>query len=326
LALLAVAVGLVIALPISRAEPPPLRLQEDFTTDPFARGWQRAGQGSLFRWDAKGGHLAVTWDSGEPNHYCYLPLGTFLTRDDDFRLEFTLTLDDITIGTTAGKPYTFQIALGLLNLAQATGAGFRRGTGMDSPNLVEWDYFPDSGFGATVAAAMVSETNAWATSFNPSYELQPGGTYGFVMDYRVATRQMTVEMLVGEQRTALEPARIREPFGDFAVDALAISSYSDAGQDPSFAGSVLAHGRIEQVTLEMPPPPIRRFRGGLVEGAWRGEFTGWLGWRYALERSGDLRVWSPVGGTFEGTGRRQALMDAQPTPDHSFYRLRAEPR
>lgn len=326
MARLIVMTGVALALPSLQAGPPPLRLQEDFTLDPFASGWQRTGETSLFRWDAAGGTLWVTWDSAKPNSYCYLPLGTYLTSEDDFRLEFTVALDDIAIGTTEGKPFTFQIAVGLINLAQATGAGFRRGTGIDSPNLVEWDYFPDSGFGATVAAAIVSENNAWATSFNPGYELPPGGTYGFVLDYLAATQQMAVEMIMGTERVVLEPARIREPFGDFAVDTLAVSSYSDTGQDPSFAGSVLAHGRIDQVTLTTPPPPIRRFRGGLVEGAWRVEFTGWLGWRYTLERSSDLGVWGSVGDSIDGTGWRQVLSDHQPAPDRGFYRLRANPR
>jgi hypothetical protein len=253
-------------------------------------------------------------------------LGTFLTREDDFRLEFSFTLDDIAIGMNEGKPYTFQIAVGLINVLQATGAGFRRGTGMDSPNLVEWDYFPDSGFGATVAAALVSESNGWATSFNPAYELESGGTYGFVLDYRAANQQMGVEMLRGDQRIVLAAAQIREPFGDFAVDALAISSYSDEGQDPSFAGSVLAHGRIDRITLELPPPPIRRFRGGLDQGVWHAEFTGWSDWRYTLERSNDLRTWNVVGEAVDGTGHRQELTDAQPAPDQAYYRLRASDR
>ncbi len=87
--LLALAVHLTVALPTSQAAAPLLRLQEDFASDPFARDWQIAGEGSLFHWEAESGHLAVTWDSAMPNSYCYLPLGTFLTSDDDFRLEFT---------------------------------------------------------------------------------------------------------------------------------------------------------------------------------------------------------------------------------------------
>jgi len=317
---------LTVALPTSQAAAPLLRVQEDFASDPFARDWQIAGEGSLFHWEAETGHLAVTWDSAMPNSYCYLPLGTFLTSDDDFRLEFTLTLDDIAVGTTTGKPWTFQIALGFINVAQATSIPFVRGTGVDSPNLVEWDYFPDSGFGATVAAAMVSETNAWATSFNvlqPEDDLHPGGAYGFVLNYRAATHELGVEMVVGEQKLPLQSARIREPFGDYAVDALAISSYSDAGQDPGWSGSVLAHGRIDRIVLDLPPPPVRRFGGGFVDGAWRAEFTGWLGWEYTLEVSPNLRAWSAVDGPSHGTGRRQALVDPQPAPDRAFYRIRA---
>ncbi len=326
---LILAAGFLFVLRVPQAGPPPSRIETDFSSNPADAGWRVFGDASLFRWDADAGCLAVTWDSARSNSYYYLPLGTWLTRDDDFRIEFTFTLDDIAVGTTPGKPYAFQLALGLVNLAQATDPAFRRGTGMDSPNLVEWNYFPESGYGTTVAAVIVSESNAWAnpshnTSWNnPACDLQIGTSYRFVLDYRASAQRMEFEMVLGDQRFSLAPVTIPETFGDFAVDALAISSYSDAGQDPDWSGSVLAHGRIDGILLEVPPPPIRRFRGGWIEGAWRAEFTGWLGWEYTIEASSDLRAWSAIDGPSDGTGRRQALTDPHPASDRSFYRIRA---
>lgn len=325
--LLAVAVVVVNALTVGG---PPLRADstvvtvETFDTDPAARGWVASGDAALFAWDAAARDLAVTWDSSRPNSYFRLPLRTFLTRADDFRLEFDLTLEDLQSGTSPDKPYTFELALGFLNTAEAAAPGFLRGTGVDSPDLVEWNYFPDSGFGATVAAAMISHTNAWATSFNTGDGLVIGTTYRFVLDYRAAQQAMAVRMIVGGQTHDLQTATIREPFGDFAVDALAVASYSDAGQDPLYAGSILAHGRIDNVRLETPAPPIRRFVGGPGAGRWAAEFTSWLGWHYTLVRSTDLREWVPVGATVDGTGLRQTLSDEAPPGAGAFYRVKAE--
>ena len=314
---------LAVARPTLRAESTVV-IEETFETDPAARGWVAAGDATLFAWDAAAHNLAVTWDSSRPNSFFQLPLRTFLTRDDDFRLEFDLTLEDLQSGTTPDKPYTFELALGLLNTTEATAPGFLRGTGVDSPDLVEWNYFPDSGFGATVAAAVISHTNAWATSFNTGDGLAPGSTYRFVLDYRAARQALAVRMIVGGQTNELQSATIQEPFGDFAVDALAITSYSDAGQDPLYAGSILAHGRVDNVRLETAAPPLRRFVGGPVAGRWTAAFTGWLGWRYTLVRSTDLREWVPVGATVEGTGHRQALNDEAPPAVAAFYRVKAE--
>lgn len=296
---------------------------EEFASDPAVRGWTATGETSLFQWDSVARNLAVTWNSAQPNSYFLLPLRTFLTRDDDFTLEFDLRLQSIAVGTTPGKASTFEIALGFINRAQATGAGFWRGSGVDSPNLVEWDYFPDSGFGATVAAAMISGSHQWATSFNAPVELILDQTYHFRLDYQARTRTLEFAQTVGGQSTRLEPATIKSGFGDFAVDALAISSYSDVGQDPMYGGSVFARGTVDNVRLELPEPPIRRFTGGPDGATWQAGFTGWLGWRYTLEASSDLSEWNAVSATIDGDGHRQTLVDPHPSPDRSFYRLQA---
>jgi len=140
--------------------------QEDFASDPLTRNWWAYGDGSLFRWNATNGVLEVTWDSSRPNSYFALPLDTVVSRADDFSFGFDLRLWDITIGTSPGKPFTFQLAVGLNNLAQATSTNFLRGTGTDSPNLAEFDYFPDSGFGATISPTVISSNIQFATSFN----------------------------------------------------------------------------------------------------------------------------------------------------------------
>jgi hypothetical protein len=318
--LAAASLVVTLALPVAAAT-----LREDFATDPAARGWSIAGDASLFHWDPTNQNLAATWDSAKTNTYFYLPLHTALTRDDDFRLQFDLRLQDIAIGTNPGKDSTFQIALGLINLGQAIGPHYFRGTGTNTPNLVEWDYFPDSGFGATLSAVLISTTNAWATSFNSPAALMPDTTYHFDLNYTAATQTLQVTMTDGTTTTPLLPAVIKDPFGDVAVDSLAVSSYTDAGQDPMWAGSVLAHGTVDNLVLDLPTPPVRRHVGALTAGAWQARFTGWTGWRYTLEVSHDLKTWTAVGLAVSGTGLRQTLSDPQPASDRAFYQILAEP-
>ncbi|MDP7584190.1 MAG: hypothetical protein QF920_00175, partial [Verrucomicrobiota bacterium] len=132
---------------------------ENFSANPLANGWAAHGDESLFEWDAEGEALAVTWDSEKPNSNFHRPLGLTLTEADTFAFAFDIALDEVKAGHLDGQPYTFEVALGLINSKSAKADGFSRGTGSDSPNLVEWDYFPDTGFGATISPTIVSAKN-----------------------------------------------------------------------------------------------------------------------------------------------------------------------
>ena len=298
-------------------------LTETFASDPTQTGWRTTGDSNLFDWQADTEDLAVTWDSARSNSFFYLPLNTILSRSDSFTLGFTIRLDDIAAGTTTGKPYTFEIAIGLLNLSKATRTGFLRGTGSDSTDLVEWDYFPDSGFGATVAGAMISDSNHWATSFNDPLELVAGSSYQFTMDYRAETQTMTIQMLTGGSSTNLQAIVLTSAFDDFHVDTFAISSYSDAGQDPQYAGSVVAHGEVDDISLVLPPPPVQDFSGALIQNHWQASFVGQTNWLYDLESSADLRTWTRVTSPVPGVGLSQTLTDPSPVLPMGFYRLKA---
>src|SRR5436190_19882703 len=71
---------------------------EDFSADPIGLGWGNFGNTNLFRWDAAGEALEVTWDSAWRNSYLELPLGTILTRRDDFEVQLDLELRNIAVG------------------------------------------------------------------------------------------------------------------------------------------------------------------------------------------------------------------------------------
>ena len=102
-------------------------LSEDFSHDPALDGWQVFGDTNLFQWDSVNHDLKVTWDSSQSNSYCYHPLGTILGTNDDFSMAFDLVLNDYAIGVNPNQPRTFEVAVGLLNYTEATGAGFQRG-------------------------------------------------------------------------------------------------------------------------------------------------------------------------------------------------------
>ena len=89
--------------------------QETFASDPALQNWQATGDTSLFRWNSTNQNLEVTWDSSRTNSYYCHPLGTQLTRNDDFVLQFDLRLTDFQAGNNPQKPNPFQLAIGVIN-------------------------------------------------------------------------------------------------------------------------------------------------------------------------------------------------------------------
>ena len=221
-------------------------ITEDFAANPFTRGWRAFGETSLFQWDAGHQQLAVTWDSRRTNSYFLHPLGTVLGRDDDFSLAFDLRLDDLTLGIDPAKPDTFQIAIGLLNEREATATNFFRGAGTSATygprDLIEFDYFADSGFGATWAATMVSTNRRWAFAHTFPLELTPGDWFHIRLSHRAADRTLELSARRNDTPYGLPPENRLAPlvlaqfpgFTDFRVDAVAVCSYSDARQPEAF--------------------------------------------------------------------------------------------
>ena len=130
-------------------------------------GWQIFGDTNLFQWNSSAQNLTVTWDSTQTNSYFYHSLGTILGKSDNFSLSFDLQLSDLTLGVDPTKTNAFELVVAFINIATATSTNLERGTGANSTHgarsACELDYFPDSGYGATISPTILSSNNQFAT-------------------------------------------------------------------------------------------------------------------------------------------------------------------
>lgn len=303
---------------------------ENFADDPLAHGWTSFGNSNLFQWNSTNQDLEVTWDSSSQNSYFQLPLGTLLTRHDDFSVALDLTLRDIAIGVNPEKPGTFQIAFGFLNQASAHQTNFIRGTGADSPNLVEFNFFPDSGFGPTVWPAVFSsdaQLNYSGASDFSLYDFPLGAPVRFVLSYTASNQTASVSITTnGVLVGPVTSAPLMTNFTQFILDTFAISSYSDAGQSPAMPGSILAHGVVDNLVVSGPLPPVRRFQGAFISGTWNGSFQSRTNWNYVLQASEDLAAWTNLSGQIPGTGHKLTLTDTNAGHfGKRLYRISASP-
>ena len=325
-----IAILLTAALPCRAAV-----FQENFANDPAARGWRAFGDASLFHWNSTNQNLEVTWDSSRTNSFFHLPLGTIVTKSEDFSFSFDVRLSDIRLGNTPGKTNEFQIAVGLINFASATNANAFRGAGQSATygvrNLVEFDYFPDAGFGETFATTVVSTNNRIYPAHNFPLPMTTGDIFGVTFVYSASNQLLRTSVTRNGAPFGLPPGNTLADLAlagkqDFRVDAFAISSYSDAIQTgpPAFQGSVLAHGTVDNVQFTMPPPPVANLRLHFTNSAWRAQFSSTSNWSYSLERTPDCISWTAASATVAGTGAILSLQDTNQIAAKAFYRVHAE--
>lgn len=305
-----------------------LTVTENFSTNPTNRSWSVYGDTNLFRWNTTNQTLAATWDSSKTNTYFQHSLGTILTKSDNFSLSFDLRLDDLAIGVSAGKPYSFELCIGLQNSISATKSNFFRGNSALCPNLAEFSYFPDSGYGATVWPTFTSTNSAFNYSGASDYTLVdlPFGTWMHIaMNYTATNKTLTTAITTnGVSIGTLKSLKVSTNFTDFRVDTFAVKSYSDAGQNPNDSGSLLAHGAIDNLSITVPDSPVQNLRTIVTNAHWTAEFTSATNWSYALERTTNLSSWSETSVKTNGTGSTILLQDTNIFPGTAaFYRIKA---
>jgi len=303
-------------------------ISEDFSSNPLQQGWRIFGDTNLFQWDGTNQNLRVTWDSSQSNSYFYHPLGTILTRQDDFSLGLDLKLTDIGPGPDTNKATSFPIAIGFLNLDLAAATNFVRGTGTNSPDLAEIAYFWDSGFGATLWPTFVDTNSTF--NYNSSsdfaiFALAPGDFYHVFMNYMASNQTAVLTITNFEKTSGVRITQlINTNFGDYRLRSISISSYSDAGQDPQYAGSVVAHGVVDNLLVTVPAPPVENVVGFLSNSVWNVQFTGQPHWLYTLEQTIDFQTWSNASSSIEGVETTIVLRATNSPIKGGFYRVRAE--
>jgi len=325
---------LAAALPLGAAV-----LDEDFASDPAARGWQSIGDSSLFHWNSSSRSMDVTWDSSRTNSFFALPLGTVLTKADDFSFSFDVQLSDIHSGTTPGKSNEFQIAIGLIGRASAIRMNAFRGAGTSSlygvRNVVEFNYFkfdhvPLLGYGDTFASVVIS-TNNQIWPVHNELTMTTGDNFRITLEYTASNQLLRTKALRNGTPYGMAPDNTLADLSltganDFRVDTFAIISYSDAVQasPPKFHGSILAHGTVDNIQLNLPAPPIASLTLEVINSIHRARFLSQPGWTYWLERSATMTEWSPGAGPVPGNGSTLSLTDNAPDASSFFYRVRAE--
>lgn len=308
---------LAISLAASPGKAATVNFTDNFSTNPLQNGWQTYGDTNLFQWDSTNDVMDVTWDSSQGNSYFYHPLGLTVTRYDDFSLSF-----DLQLTTAEASGYGFQLAIGFLNFAEATDADFLRWSGYNSPDLVEFDYFPDVGYGATVWPLFVdtnSDFNWNGSSDYAIYAPNLGDWYHVVMTYTASNQVMVTTMTNFEQTSGVTIVDPLDPeFTLFNVDTLSISSYQDDGM----GDSIYAQGMVGNFAVTICQPPLENATAmnntpGVIQ------FGGQTNWLYSLQRTVDFNSWTTISTAVPGTGTQMTLFDPNPPPVKAFYRVKA---
>lgn len=298
-------------------------LTENFSADPLTRGWRAYGNTNLFQWNSANQNLAVTWDSSQTNSYFYQPLGTILAREDNFRLSFDLIFQDYAIGTTPGKPYDFEAAIGFLNLSSATQPNFSRGAGTSATygpfNLVQFNFFPAfDAYQPTIDQVIISTNKTWLYNDANLLDMTPGQSFHIEMSYTNRTLTTTVTNN-GAQYGVTQIISVPATF-DFRCDTVAICNYSDQHA----SGSILAHGAIDNFSFTVPPPPAQNLKVVFTNSLWTAQFTSRTNWLYTLERTTNFTSWAGVSISTNGNGTNIFLPDTNASLSKAFYRVRAD--
>lgn len=298
-------------------------LTENFSSNPLADGWQMFGDTNLFQWDCTNQNLDVTWDSTQVNSYFYHPLDTVLMSNENFSVAFDMELNE-----AEAYNYGFQLSVGLFNLAEATNAAFQRSTSYNSPDLVEFDYFPDVGYGPTTWPVMVDFTSGFNWNGPSDYAIYAPNLndwYHIVMTYTASNQTLMTTMTNFEQTSGIaitDPIGLTfdgTPFANFRVDAISISSYQDDG----FGDSIYAQGVIDNIVVTLPPAPIRNLTGAFTNGVWQAQFCSLCNWTYALVRTTNFQCWTTVSPSLPGNGTNLILQDTNPPACQAFYSVNA---
>ena len=291
---------------------------ETFDSDPLTEGWSIHGDKSLFEWDEGSESLRVKWDTEKQSSFFYKPLGRVLNESNSFAFTFQITLDSVKAGYLEDKPYTFQVALGLLNISSAIDEKFNRGTGSDSPNLVEWDYFPDTGFGATVSPVVASDKSEFSAGFTFPAELIIGKVYSIKLIYDSEERVLKTEMIEdGKSWEKIQTVKISSDFSGFSVDAFSISNFSAKDSE----SSLLAIGSVDEIALATSDTLPKLFGVKINRSQWEAKSFLIDPEIWKVESSSDVINWNRAILDSDSFNYFQYFNDTITNKEFQFYRL-----
>jgi hypothetical protein len=192
--------------------------------------------------------------------------------------------------------------------------------------VVELDYFPDGGYGASVTTPLISSDNNYAFNYTV-LALVPSALYHAVLIYTADNRTLTTTLSSnGVPIGPINNNTLDAGFGDFNVDTLSVNCYTDAGQDTNEylgvinAGSIIAHGSVNNLFFATPLPVTTI----LNAAPGRVQFTGTTNWNYFLERTLDFQSWTAVSPLAGGVIGAMTLADTNAPAAQAFYRVRAD--
>ena len=334
LSVLALAGSVLLAMSVCRAT----TITQNFAGDPLTNGWSVFGDASLFVWDSTNQNLRVTWDSTHTNSYYHHPLGTTVTRYDDFSFSFDLRLSDIASGVEPGKTGPIQLGFGFLSSATATNSGFVRNSYGSAPNIAGFDYYAWGyfDFGGTIYDSQAATTPAFISGVN-SYayspaivsvynnELPTNQTVHVTMTYTASNQTVVLAVLTNGVPTASLPNLVLTTTNgfadtdDFFVDMFSISSFSSIGDDYN---SILAHGTVDNLVVSLPPP-VQNVTGSFSNNVWQVEFASRLNWLYTLQCTTNFTLWADASVPTSGNGTNLFLQDTNAALEKALYRVRA---
>jgi len=311
-----------------------------FGSDPTADGWQIAGNTNLFQWDSTNHDLAVTWDSTQTNTYFYHPLEFAVTANDDFSVEFDVMLSDIVSGNEPGKTGPMPIGFEFVNLAAVTDPTFIRNNFGFVPNIAGFDYYTDGYFtfgdqtfpaDAATVPSFISGTDSfdYAPQTVSVFDNRlPVNQMVHVLFAYTATNQTAVVLVTtnGVPLVSLPPLVLNGPNGfadptyNFSMDTFCVASFGSYGDD---FNSVLAHGTITNLVVNIPPP-AQNLAGMFTNGVWQVTFTDHLDWDYKLQRTTNFVSWQDASVFVDGNGTNLVLTDGVAPPIGAYYRVSAQ--
>ncbi len=330
----------LFVLSIASASASATTITENFSANPLQNGWKIFGDTNSFVWNSGSNNLAVTWDSRRTNSYFYHPLGTILTRDDDFSITFDLNLSDIATGIEPFKTGPLQIALGFVKFSVVSNAGFGRGVYGSAPNIAEFNYYADGyyDFGiiypspAATLPSFISGVDSYAycpASVSPFNNLLPTNqTVRVAMTFTASNQTAVLNITANGSPVGTLPALVLTTANgfktndNFYADTFSISSYSSFGDDYD---SVLAHGTVSNLVVTVPPPPVQNLAVVFSGGQWRVNFLCQNKWSYALEASTNLINWTQINSQNSTNANVPLTLTDTNTPGRkAFYRIRAD--